>query len=96
MTDDRTGTAQTFLFILIKNRPSVVFDFVFLQSGCLWQRWCLELFYSCCWSGFAGVSVVLTPAAATSAARAAPTRAAAPDTVSINTSAGEKTAFWGL
>lgn len=41
--------------------------------------------YSCCWSGFVGVSVVLTPAAATSAAGAAPTRAAARDTVSINT-----------
>lgn len=41
--------------------------------------------YSCCWSGFVGVSVVLTPAAATSAAGAAPTRAAARDTVSTNT-----------
>ncbi len=41
--------------------------------------------YSCCWLGFAGVSVVLTPAAAMSAAGAAPTHAAALDTVSINT-----------
>lgn len=42
--------------------------------------------YSCCWSEFVGVSAALTPAAATSAAGAAPTRAAAPDTVSTNTS----------
>lgn len=41
--------------------------------------------YSCCWLVFVGVSVVLTPAAATSAAGAAPTHAAAPDTVSLNT-----------
>lgn len=41
--------------------------------------------YSCCWLGFVGVSVVLIPAAATSAAGAAPTRAAARDTVSANT-----------
>lgn len=40
---------------------------------------------SCCWLGFVGVSAVLTPAAATSAAGVAPTHAAAPDTVSINT-----------
>lgn len=38
--------------------------------------------YSCCWLGFVGVSVVLIPAAATSAAGAARTRAAALDTVS--------------
>ena len=58
---------------------------VFLQSGCLWWQWCSAVYCSCCWLGFAGVSAVLTPAAATSAAGAALTRAAAPDTVSVNT-----------
>lgn len=86
MTDDRTGTGQT--LFLIKINCELCLILCFLQSGCLWQWWCLEVFCSCCWLGFAGVSVVLTPAAATSAAGAAPTRAAAPDTVSINTSAG--------
>lgn len=58
---------------------------VSFQSGCLWWRWHLAVYYSCCWLGFVGVSVVLTPAAVTSAAGAAPTHAAARDTVSINT-----------
>lgn len=40
---------------------------------------------SCCLLECVGVSVVLTPAAAMSAAGAAPTHVAAPDTVSINT-----------
>lgn len=53
------------------------------QSGCLLQPWRWALCYSSCFSGFAGVSVVLTPAAATSAVGAAPTHAAAPDIVGI-------------
>lgn len=58
---------------------------VYLQSGCLWRRWRSAASYSCCWLVFVGVSVVPTPAAATSAAGAALTHAAALDTVSINT-----------
>lgn len=55
---------------------------VYFQSGCLWRQWRLAACCSCCWLGFAGVSVVLTPAAATSAAAAVLTPAAAHDTVS--------------
>lgn len=58
---------------------------MYFQSGYLWQQWHWAVSYSCYWLGFVGVSVVLTPAAATSAAGAAPTHAAALDTVSINT-----------
>lgn len=53
-----------------------------LQSGCLWWPWCLAVSWSWCWSGSAGVSAVLIPAAAMLAVGAALTRAAAPDTVS--------------
>lgn len=52
------------------------------QSGYLWPQWRWAVCYSCCCLGFVGVSVVLTRAAATSAAGAARTRAAARDTVS--------------
>lgn len=55
------------------------------QSGYLWLQLPWAVCYSCCWLGFVGVSVVLIPAAATSAAGAALTRAAAQDTVSTNT-----------
>lgn len=55
---------------------------VCFQSGCLWLQWRWAVCYSCCWLGYVGVSVVLIPAAATSAAGAARTRAAARDTVS--------------
>lgn len=74
---------------------------VCLQSGCLWWQWHLAVCYSCSWLEFVGVSVALTPAAATSAAGAAPTHAAAPDTVSMNTHSemhrfvlGELTHVW--
>lgn len=52
------------------------------QSGCLWRPWRWAASCSCCCSGCVGASAALTPAAATSAAGAAPTLAAAPDTVS--------------
>lgn len=58
---------------------------VCFQSGYLWLQWRWAVCYSCCWLGFVGVSVVLIPAAATSAAGAARTRAAARDTVSTAT-----------
>lgn len=58
---------------------------MYFQSGYLWRQWHWAVSYSCCWLGCVGVNVVLTPAAATSAAGAAPTRAAALDTVSMNT-----------
>lgn len=48
----------------------------------MWLQWRWAVCYSCCWLGFVGVSAVLIPAAATSAAGAARTRAAAQDTVS--------------
>lgn len=56
------------------------------QSGCLWRPWRWAASCSCCWSECVGVSAALTPAAATSAAGAAPTLAAAPDTVSAHRS----------
>lgn len=55
------------------------------QSGYLWPQLRWAVCYSCYWLGFVGVSVVLIPAAATSVAGAALTRAAARDTVSTNT-----------
>lgn len=51
----------------------------------MWLQLRWAVCYSCYWLGFVGVSVVLIPAAATSVAGAAPTRAAARDTVSTNT-----------
>lgn len=57
----------------------------------MWRQWLWAVCCSCCWLGFVGVSVVLTPAAATSAAGAALTHVAVPDTVSIEAHA-EKSA----
>ncbi|TNN74482.1 hypothetical protein EYF80_015262 [Liparis tanakae] len=51
-----------------------------LQSGCLWRPWRWAASCSCCCLVCVGVSAVLTPAAATSAAGAALTLAAALDT----------------
>lgn len=63
------------------------------QSGYLWLQWCWAVCYSCCWLGFVGVSVVLIPAAATSAAGAARTHAAARDTVSTTAHRNAKVIF---